>query len=85
MIALISDGADGDEGVYRREVERSAGWCNDNNLVLNVSKTKELIIDFRKAKSPTPCLMINGVDVDLVNSFKFVGFFFLCLMICHGL
>ena len=72
VIGLILDG---DEGVYRKEAERLAGWCADNNLVLNVSKSKEMIIDFRKAKSPTPCLMIKGADVDLVDSFKFLGFF----------
>ena len=54
--------------VCRGEVERLACRCSDNNLVLNVSKTKEMIIDFRKVKSPTPCLMINGADVELVDS-----------------
>ena len=48
--------------------------------MLSVSKTKEVIIDFRKTKSPTPCLMINGTDVDLVDSFKF-----LCFFICNDL
>ena len=72
VIGLISDG---DEGVYRTEVERLAGWRSDNNLVLNVSKTEEMIIDFCKAKSPTPCLMINAAGVELVDSFKFLSFF----------
>ena len=38
------------EGVYRKEVERLAGCCSDNNLVLNVSETKEMIIDFPQGK-----------------------------------
>ena len=25
-------------------------WCQDNNLSLNVSKTKELIVDYRKRR-----------------------------------
>ena len=24
------------------------GWCNDNHLLLNVSKTKEIVVDFRR-------------------------------------
>ena len=28
-----------------------AVWCQDNNLSLNVSKTKELIVDYRKLVS----------------------------------
>ena len=43
--------------------------------MLNVSKPKEMIIDFCKAKSPTPCPVKNGAGVELVDSFKFLGFF----------
>ncbi|KAI3367125.1 hypothetical protein L3Q82_008194 [Scortum barcoo] len=32
----------------REEVRALTSWCQDNNLHLNVSKTKELIVDFRK-------------------------------------
>jgi hypothetical protein len=35
---------------YREEVRDLAGWCQDNNLSLNVSKTKELIVDYRKRR-----------------------------------
>ncbi len=37
-----------DETAYLHEVERLTSWCQDNCLSLNVSKTKELIVDFRK-------------------------------------
>ncbi|KAI3367345.1 hypothetical protein L3Q82_026165, partial [Scortum barcoo] len=37
-----------DETAYREEVRALTSWCQDNNLHLNVSKTKELIVDFRK-------------------------------------
>ncbi len=37
-----------DETAYLDEVERLTSWCQDNCLSLNVSKTKELIVDFRK-------------------------------------
>ena len=40
------------ESVYREEVQRLAGWCKNNNLALNISKTKEMIIDFRKKNLP---------------------------------
>ncbi len=41
-----------DESAYRGEVERLAGWCSENDLELNVSKTKEMVFDFRKKKTP---------------------------------
>ncbi len=59
---------------YLDEVERLTSWCQDNCLSLNVSKTKELIVDLRKRqqRSYTP-LMISGTPVERVSSFKYLG------------
>ncbi len=40
-----------DETMYREEVEHLVSWCTDNNLMLNVTKTKEMIINFRRSQS----------------------------------
>ena len=34
-----------DEIAYRKEVKALADWCQEHNLSLNVTKTKELIMD----------------------------------------
>ena len=49
-------------------------WCKSNNLALNTQKTKEIIVDLRRAKSKahTP-LHISGAEVERVSSFKFLG------------
>jgi hypothetical protein len=40
-------------------------WCKDNNLSLNVIKTKEMIVDYRKRRTDqTPIL--PGAAVSLV-------------------
>ena len=44
-ISLITDE---DERAYREEVRTLTSWCQDNNLHLNFSKTKELIVDYRR-------------------------------------
>ncbi len=63
-----------DEAAYLHEVERITSWCQDNCLSLNVSKTKELIVDFRKRQqSPYSPLMISGTPVERVSSFKYLG------------
>ncbi len=50
------------------EVERLTSWCQDNCLSLNVSKTKELIVDFRKRHLlPYTSLMISGTPVERVH------------------
>ncbi|TWW65003.1 putative RNA-directed DNA polymerase from transposon BS [Takifugu flavidus] len=71
VIGLIRNN---DETAYREEVERLTTWCANNNLVLNTSKTKELIVDFRKARGGTQDpIHINGMAVEHVSSFKFLG------------
>ncbi len=63
-----------DEAAYLDEVERLTSWCQDNCLSLNVSKTKELIMDFRKRQQrPYTPLMISGTPVERVSSFKYLG------------
>ncbi|KAI4882102.1 hypothetical protein NFI96_000102 [Prochilodus magdalenae] len=44
-----------------------------NNLSLNVNKTKELIVDFRKQEGVHTPITINGAAVERVSSFKFLG------------
>lgn len=48
-------------------------WCESYNLILNISKTKELVVDFRRTPSPLPTLSINGMEVERVTSFQFLG------------
>ena len=38
----------GDESTYQTQVSELVEWCDNNNLLLNASKTKEIIVDFRK-------------------------------------
>ncbi|KAI4881854.1 hypothetical protein NFI96_026640 [Prochilodus magdalenae] len=63
-----------DETAYRDEVQHLAAWCDDNNLVLNTQKTKEVIVDFRKSRNQahTP-IHISGAEVECVSNFKFLG------------
>ncbi len=71
VLGLVSNN---DEAAYLDEVERLTSWCQDNCLSLNVSKTKELIVDFRKRQQrPYTPLMINGTPVERVSSFKYLG------------
>ncbi|KAI3361911.1 hypothetical protein L3Q82_012180 [Scortum barcoo] len=59
---------------YRQEVEHLEGWCRQNNLCINVKKTKEMIVDFRRGRHLPPPLYIRGTAVEVVSSFrKFVG------------
>ena len=48
-------------------------WYKDHNLSLNVIKTKEMIVDYRKRRTEHAPIFINGAVVEQVESFKFLG------------
>ena len=70
MVGLITDN---DETAYREEVRDLIVWCKDNNLSLNVIKTKEMILDYWKKKTAHASILIDGAVVEHVESFKFLG------------
>ena len=70
VVGLISEG---DESAYRAEVEELSGWCTVNNLALNTSKTKELVIDYRRKSTDIPPLVISGDCVERASNFRFLG------------
>ncbi|KAI4874601.1 hypothetical protein NFI96_007483 [Prochilodus magdalenae] len=50
-----------DESGYRQEVEHLEGWCRKNNLCINVKKTKEMIVDFRRGRHAHHPCMLKGL------------------------
>lgn len=59
---------------YRQEIGNRVGWCRDNNLELNVDKTKEIIVDFRRRRETSYEPVFNdGVVVERVQQFRFLG------------
>jgi hypothetical protein len=70
VISLITDN---DETAYREEVRELAVCCQDNNLYLNVSRTKELIVDYRNRRAEQAPINIDRAVVERVESFKFLG------------
>ncbi len=51
----------------------SKGHMIPNNLSLNVEKTKEIVVDFRRVHTQHAPLTINGATVERVSSTKFLG------------
>ncbi|XP_073668918.1 uncharacterized protein [Paramisgurnus dabryanus] len=64
---------DGQEDEYRNLINDFVQWCRLNHLQLNATKTKELVVDFRRSK---PCMLpvsIQGVNVEVVSTYKYLG------------
>ena len=77
VIGLIIDDEECD---YRSEVELLVKWCSDNNLILNVDKTKVLIVDFRKSRNSKDSIIINSSTIEPVNIHQFI-----CLTVMNTL
>ncbi len=71
--AVVGRITNNDESEYREEVEHLMQWCRGNNLCINVKKTKEIVVDFRRDRRPPPPLYIGGVAVEVVSSFRYLG------------
>ena len=73
MTAIVGCVSEGKEEENRSIVDSFVEWCATNHLHLNPTKTKELVVDFRRRKSsPTP-ISINGVTVDVVQDYNYLG------------
>ncbi|KAK1794669.1 hypothetical protein P4O66_001385 [Electrophorus voltai] len=71
VMGLISDN---DERAYLEEIKHLENWCQENNLLLNVSKTKELIVDCsKKQEQHYQPVRISGTMVERVDSFRYFG------------
>ncbi|KAK1787290.1 hypothetical protein P4O66_002796 [Electrophorus voltai] len=71
VMGLISDN---DEKVYMEEIKHLENWFQENNLLLIVSKTKELIVECsNKQEWHYQPVRINETMVERVDSFKYLG------------
>eukprot|EP00061_Rhincodon_typus_P015370 g43002.t1 len=70
---IVGQITNNDETEYWKEIECLAAWHKDNNLSINVSKMKELVIDFRKWIGGHDPICTNGAEVEMVKSGKFLG------------
>lgn len=64
---------DGKEGEYWRVVEDFVRRCVRNYLQLNKSKTKEMVVDFRRNKALATPVNIQGMDTETVGDNKSQG------------
>jgi hypothetical protein len=57
VVSLITDNG---ATTYTKEVRDLMVRCKDNNLSLNVIKTKEMIVEYRKRRTEHAPILIDG-------------------------
>ena len=71
--AVVGCIRDGQEGEYRSLVDNFVQWCRHNHLQLNATKTKEMVVDFRRSQPSLLPVSIGGVSVEVVKTYKYLG------------
>ncbi|KAK0148535.1 putative RNA-directed DNA polymerase from transposon BS [Merluccius polli] len=71
--AIVGCVEGGREAEYRDLVDRFVKWCGENHLQLNVAKTREMVVDFRRNKTLPSPVSIGGTDVDMVDKYKYLA------------
>ena len=72
VVGLIKGG---NEEEYRDTIDNFMEWSTHNNLHLNTTKTKEIVVDFRRGRrrtQPTP-ISIGGTMVEMVANHRYLG------------
>lgn len=71
--ALIGRIEGDDASKFHDDISKTIRWCHDNQLHLNVTKTKEVVFDFRKDKETVDDVIINGKKIEKVCHYKYLG------------
>ena len=63
---LVGKISNDEDAIYHKQIENFVNWCDRNYWYLNVSKTKEMCIDFRKNQRCPKPVYIKGEAVERV-------------------
>ena len=72
---------DDDDSCYRQEIDRFVDWRDQNYLQLNIGKTKEMVIDFRRKVPVYSDVVIKGEIVEKVETNRYLV---IVIIDCHG-
>lgn len=56
-----------------RDIEAVARWIQNLNLQFNISKCKYMVISRRNSSIEPPAIVLNGLPLERVSSFKYLG------------
>ncbi len=71
--AIVGCIKNGQEEEYRSLIGDFVAWCRSNSLQLNTTKTKEMVVDFRRLRPHLQPVSIEGVGVEMVQTYRYLG------------
>ena len=66
----------GSEQYHRPALTEFVDWCDNSYLDLNMTKTKEMIVDFRRQEHSPGKTIIHNNEVEIVSKYKYLGTIF---------
>ncbi|XP_053709182.1 mucin-5B-like [Synchiropus splendidus] len=71
--AIVGCIRSGQEDEYRKLIQDFVTWCDSNHLRLNTTKTREMVVDFRRPRPHPQPVTIKGECVEVVHTYKYLG------------
>ena len=71
IIGCISNQQDLDS--YFNEIDRISKQCSDYDLLLNASKTQEILFSTQRTKPHTPPIVLNGESITMCDKVTYLG------------
>ena len=65
-----------DYALLQRDIDNIDSWVSDNYLQFNVAKCKYMLISRRRHRVPPPVFTISNLQLEEVESFKYLGLLF---------
>ena len=81
LVGLMQAGNNAvNQSIYFQCIEKLTKWCQDSNLSINETKTKELVMTRSNNTFQDSPVIINAQPVEKVEEFKYLGTFFDCTL-----
>ena len=80
---LVGNISNDEDAIYHKQIENFANSCDKNYLFLNVSKTIDMCIDFRKNQRCPKPVYIKGEAVERVDTYKYLGVVFVVVVVVY--
>ena len=81
LVGLMQAGNNAvNQSIYFQCIEKLTKWCQDSNLSINETKTKELVMTMSNNTFQDSPVIINAQPVEKVEEFKYLGTFFDCTL-----
>ncbi len=76
LVGLLQKNDINESVEYMKYVEELLGWCKNSALILNINKTKELVISRTRQDVAVVPVSIESHSVEIVDNIKYLGTFF---------